>query len=157
METVNQVDETVNQGEEKTFTQDQVNAIVGERLKSIRAKYADYDELKTKASRYDEIEEESKTELQRAKELAVSLQDQIDNMKKAETVRTIRESVAAQTGVPAALLTAENEEDCLEQANKILAFAKPSYPNVKDGGEVNLNMKKSTREQFADWIAAQGG
>ena len=43
--------ETVNQEQntepEKTFTQAELDAIVGDRLKRERAKYADYSDLKT--------------------------------------------------------------------------------------------------------------
>ena len=50
-ETVNQVIEAP----EKTFTQEEVNQIVGDRLKRESAKYADYDALKTKAEKFDEV------------------------------------------------------------------------------------------------------
>lgn len=152
METVNQgIDETVNQGE-KTLTQDEANAIIADRLKRERAKYADYEELKKKAEQFDAIEEASKTELQKAQDLAASLKGELDALKKAENVRTIRDGVARETGVPAALLTGDTEDACRDQATAILAFAKPDYPTVKDGGEVRTTGKKPTREQFAEWL-----
>ena len=59
------MEETVKQEESKTFTQDELNAIVSDRLKREREKYADYESLKEKATKLDEIEEASKTELQK--------------------------------------------------------------------------------------------
>ena len=46
---------------ERTFTQSELNAIIGDRLAQERKKYADYDELKGKAAKFDEAEEASKT------------------------------------------------------------------------------------------------
>lgn len=53
--------ETVNQEQsnraaeqpERTFTQSEMNAIIGERLNREREKYADYEVLKDKAQRFD--------------------------------------------------------------------------------------------------------
>lgn len=151
-ETVNQevIEETPV---ERTFTQAEVDAIVGDRLKRDRARYADYDALKEKAARLDAIEEASKSELQKATEKATALQAELDTMRHADEVRAMRERVALETGVPASLLTAEAEEDAKEQARAILEFARPIYPSVQDGGEVTKTGKSATtRQQFADWF-----
>lgn len=148
-ETVNQ--ETMEQPEARTFTQEEVDAFIGERLKRERAKYADYDALKEKAERLDAIEEANKSELQKASERAAALQAELDSLRKADEVRSMRERVATDTGVPMSLITAENEEDAKKQAEEILAFARPSYPMVQDGGEVTHRTKSTARQQFADW------
>lgn len=123
--------------EERTFTQAELNAIVQERVRETTAKYENYEELKAKAQKYDTIEEEAKSELQKATERADALQTELEGMKKANTVRSIRAEVAEETGVPAHLLTAETKEACQEQAKAIMSFAKTErYPQVKDGGEV---------------------
>ena len=141
------MDETVNQ-EVKTFTQEEVDAIVGDRLKRERAKYADYDTLIEKAGKYDTDQEE----LQKIIEARDSLQAELDNMKAAEEVRKMREQVSQETGVPTALLTGATAEECKAQAEAILNYAKPKgYPEVRDGGEVVNVGKKTTRQQFADW------
>ena len=148
METVNQETTT----ETKTFTQDDVNAIVGERLAREREKFADYELLKEKASKFDEAEEASKSELQKATERAEKLESELKTMKKAEELRAIREKVSVETGVPASLLTAETEEGCTEQAKGILAFkGETAYPSLPDGGEVQGAPKGTTKQQFAEW------
>lgn len=154
------MNETVNQEtkepEERTFTQAELNEIVSDRLKREREKYADYEELKAKASKYDESEEKSKSELEKMTEKASKLQNELDALKKAESVRGIREKVAEATGVPASLLTSDTEEGCTQQAESILSFAKPgAYPQVPDGGEVQGNAQTSTRQQFAEWFNNQ--
>lgn len=95
----------------RTFTQDEVNTIIADRLNRERAKYADYDDLKAKASQAD------------------SLQAQLDSRNRADMLAR----VSAATGVPVDLIQGETEEECTEQAKKIAKFAKPGYPNVRDG------------------------
>ena len=65
--------ETANQeaAEVKTFTQEEVNAIVEKRLARVKSEPpADYEELKAKAAKYDEAQEAAKSELQKATEAA---------------------------------------------------------------------------------------
>lgn len=156
METVNQEVNATQEQQEAKFTQADLDRIVKDRLTREREKYGDYDALKAKAEKFDEIEEASKTELQKATEKAKALQDELDAFKKAEGLRTMREKVAHDTGVPVNLLTAESEDACKEQAKQILEFSRPSgYPQVKDGGEVRTSGKKSTRDSFAEWFNNQ--
>ena len=141
----------------RTFTQDELNAIVGKRLAEEKGKYADYEELKKKAAAFDEAEEAQKSELQKATERADQLQSQLDKMLKADEIRKVREKVAAETGVPAGLLSGEDEETCKAQADGILSFAtssKPSaYPVIKDGGEVkHANAPATSEDQFKEWF-----
>ena len=147
--------ETVNQEEaiDRTFTQAEVDAIVGDRLKRERAKYADYDDLKAKAAKFDEMEEASKTELQKAIDKSKALQTELDALKSANAIRDIRSKVAEETGVPANLLTGDSEESCREQAQAIKDYAVPkNYPNVRDGGELQTPVNtKTARDQFAEW------
>ena len=119
----------------RTFTQDEVNAIISDRLNRERSKYADYDDLKAKAAQFDAAQEAGKTELQKANEKAAKLQQQLDALNSANTLREVRAKVSAATGVPADLLSGDTEEACTAQAQAILKFAKPGYPNVRDGGE----------------------
>lgn len=118
------MNETVNQEmngtapaqqENRTFTQDEVNAIVADRLARERAKYADYDDLKAQAGKTD------------------ALQQQLDAIAADKARREMKQKVSDATGVPVELLTGETEEACTAQAQAILAYTNP-YPNVKDGG-----------------------
>lgn len=147
----NQVEtQNTSQPQNKTFSQDEVNHIVANRVK----KYADYDELKKKAEMYDQIEEANKTELQKAQERADGLQAELDAMKKTNALRDLRDEVSKEKGVPASLLTGSTKEECEAQADQILSFAKnqSGYPVVKDGGEPKVTTSKATRDQFADWL-----
>ena len=140
--------------ENRTFTQAELNTMIQERLERERAKYADYDALREKADKFDQAEEASKTELQKAQDKANFYKAELEKMKKAAGIRDIREKVAKETGVPVSLLNAETEEDCKAQADAILSFAKPDdYPDVRDGGEQGSNESGgSAAKQFADWM-----
>lgn len=148
-ETVNQViEEPVN----RTFTQAEVDAIVSDRLKRDRTKYADYDALKEKAAAYDAAQEAQKMELEKVTERASALQAELDSIKQKNEVRDLRERISTETGVPARLLNAETEEEMREQAKVALEYMTPTYPAVKDAGEVTHPIgKRTTRDQFADW------
>lgn len=152
----NQVETTPSVGQEtpeqQTFTQDDVNRIVAKRV----AKYADYDELKQKAAKFDEQVEAGKSELQKATEKASSLQAELDALKQAESIRVMREEVADAKGIPARLLTGTTAEECEAQATDLLAWAEKTgsgYPKVPDGGDPLST--KPVREQFAEWLNSQ--
>ena len=92
-----------------------------------------------------------KTELEKATERAAALQTELDQLKHDSSVRELRDKVSLETGVPALLLKAETEDEMREMAKAILDFHNPSYPAVKDAGEVSHIGKQTTKQQFADW------
>lgn len=142
--------------DERTFTQAEVDNIVSTRIGKERAKYSDYEELKAKAEKYNEIEEANKSELQKANERADALQSKLDAMESANKINAIRTEVSTKTGVPINLLTASTVEECEAQAQAILSFAKvDSYPSVRDAGEVTVTTSKTKEDQFGDWLNSQ--
>ena len=141
------------EGQTRTFTQDEVNAIVGKRLAEEKGKFADYEDLKAKAAKYDEAEEASKSELQKATERANTLEAELNGLKKAEEVRQMREKVAKETGIPSNLLNGSTEEECKAQAEVIKAYATPNgYPRIKDAGETP-KPTGTAQQQFADLMS----
>lgn len=144
---------------EKTFTQAEMDSIIEGRLAREHEKYADYDSLKEKAGKYDEMQEQSKSELQKANEKANALQKELDQMKKDDTARQVKEKVAKDTGVPVELLTGDNEEACKKQAEAILKFAKPkSYPGTKGNKKqvTEHNERDDAMREFAHQIFGKG-
>lgn len=138
----------------KTFTQEQVDSMIEARLKREKEKYSDYEDLKAKAQKYDESQD-NRDELVKLTEKFNGLQAELTARDEADKIRGIREKVAKEKKVPVELLTATTEDDCASQADSILAFAKPTgdYPEVKDGGESRGAGKGSTSEQFAKWAS----
>ncbi len=111
---------------ERTFTQEEVNKIISDRLKRESAKHT---EEGTKANE----------ELESLKAKLSELETKNAEMSKNAEIRELKERISAETGVPTHLLTAETEEACKKQAEDILAFSgtKNKYPQTKDGGEVS--------------------
>ena len=121
---------------ERTFTQAEMDAIIGDRLKRERAKYADYDEVKAKAAKYDEAEEANKTELQKAVEERDALKARIEKLEADKAHADAVAKAAAAHGVDAALL-ARMSGDVEENAaflKQTMANA-PKFGQVPDGGE----------------------
>ena len=140
--TENQTVENATQGApaedkpERTFTQTEMEAIIGERLKRERAKYADYDDVKAKAAKFDEAEEASKTELQKAVEERDKFKSQLEAMEaeKARAEAVMR--AAEEHGVDVGLLS-RMSGDVDENAAylKTQMANAPKYGHVPDGGE----------------------
>lgn len=146
---------TDNTNQERTFSQSEVDEIVKSRLQKEKAKYSDYEAMQEKAKAFDEMQEANKTEVQRQTDRAEKLQAEINQMKRENEIRAIREKVASDTGIPVNLLKGETEEECLEQATGILSYKNSSlkYPSVKDGGEVtNVSSTESPEAQFGEWL-----
>lgn len=150
-ETVNQeTTQTAETQPDRTFTQAEVDTIIGDRLKREREKYADYSDLKEKAGKYDELFV-ANGETQKQNE---TLKSQLAQLQKDIEARNVRDKISAETGVPAKFLTASTEEECKKQAEMFLEWRgnQPKYPSIADGGEVRPPASGSTRQQFASWF-----
>lgn len=148
--------ETQATEETKSYSQEDINKMVQARVAREKEKYKDYDELKEKAAKYDEQAEASKTELQKATEKAEKLEAELKSLKKTEAVNAVRSKIAEELKVPASLLHGDTEEECRAEATAILEFANSKgYPEVNDGGEVRTSSKRTTADQFSDWMKKQ--
>lgn len=67
-------------------SQEELNKLIGERINSVKAKFADYDDLKTKAQKLAEIEESKKSELEKVTERIAATERERDAAK-AEALR----------------------------------------------------------------------
>jgi len=158
-------------GDERTFSQDEVNKIVADRLK--RAKVtppADYDELKAKAARLDELEAANKSDLEKANDAATKAKAHADEWKaKFEALQAEQErmatitQMAAQYKVDAGTLSRMSGD--VEENAKYLAdleAKRPKYPGITDNGgnssspqtlEEALKGAKTFQEQI--WVRAE--
>jgi hypothetical protein len=111
----------------QSFTQADVDRIVAERLSRERGKFADYDDLKTKAAKFDEFENSQKTELQKANDALSAAQAELAVHKVAQ----VRQAAAAKVGLPADLaefITASDPAAAEEQAKRLAERVKPAAP-----------------------------
>lgn len=148
--------ETPTQGapaeQERTFTQTELDAIVRDRLKREREKYADYADLQTKAKAYDEAQEAAKSELQKAVERAERAEAELTAMRQERERSELVARLAAEKGVSAEML-ARMSGDVAENAAWLAEqdAAKPKYPSVADTGEVTSVSGAATGDAAADF------
>ena len=104
-----------------------------------RGKYADYEDLKAKAAKYDEAQEAAKTELERANERAAKAEAEAQQLREQKARADLAARVSAATGVPASLIQGATEAEMQASADAIASFAKAAKPNVPSdkGGAAN--------------------
>lgn len=125
----------------KTFTQEDVDRVVGERLAREREKYSNHDELKAAAERLREIEESNKSELEKA----TSQRDKFKGEAESKAAEIVRLRVALEkglTGDRADLvdrLRGNTAEELAADADKLLEL-------VKDKGEPTPEFDGGVRE-----------
>lgn len=123
--------------------QAEVNRLVGEARRKARSKYEGYDEYKAAAEAHADYDE-----VVAARDKALSdvesLTAQVEHMRLVEKVHVA-------TGVPAALLKGDTEEELTASADAVKAYAgalapkPPEYPEDKGGGK---NPSPMTRDQI---------
>jgi uncharacterized protein YdiU (UPF0061 family) len=121
---------------ERTFTQAELDAIVGDRLKRERAKYADYEDVKAKAQQFDAAQEAAKSDLEKAVEERDRLKEQLEQWKAERDRAEQVAKAAAEHGVDPALLArmAGDVEENAQFLRQQLA-AQPRYPTLNDQGD----------------------
>lgn len=119
----------------RTFTQEEVNSLLARERRDAEAKYAGYDDYKAKAAKLDEIEEASKSDLEKAQAEAAKYKAKAEkyeaDAKRADEVA----EMSAKYGVDAVLL-ARMDGDVEGNAKflKERGDALPKYPETYDGG-----------------------
>ena len=130
-----QVDSTQTTAE-KTFTQAEMDAIIGERIARVKAKYADYDEAKAALTELNELKEASKTELQKAVEERDKYKKRLAELEAEKARAEAVAKAAAEHGVDADLLsrmTGDPDENAAYLKQTMANV--PKYGQVPDGGE----------------------
>lgn len=124
--------------QEKTFTQAELDRVVSDRLDRERKKYPDYNDLKTKASQFDELQDENKSEMEKLTGKVTSLSDE-NKSTKAENLRLRVALSKGLTGDKADLadrLRGNTQEELEADADKLLSHLAPPEPK-KQGEEEN--------------------
>lgn len=131
----------------KTFTQDEVNELMGKVRRETRDKFPDYEELKKKAKAYDDAQEAAKTELEKAQEAASKAQEEVKALKAEKERADLAAKVSAATGVPVNLITGSDEESMTASAKAIAAYARSAStvaPQDKGGAAHGAPLSKES-------------
>lgn len=127
------------QSGERTYTKDEVNKIVAERLKRERSKYEGY------------VKGDEATEaLTRAEKAEAELQAMKAERERAQAVS----KAAADSGIPAevvAMLAGKDGEELAEQAKRIAELL-PTFPTRIDDGGARAAVKKDNASAFANAV-----
>lgn len=126
---------------EKTLPQSEVDRIVKERLARQKQDFADYDDLKAKAQRLQEIENANKSEQQKAQERIDELTKQLADREQQVTQATLtslKATVAADRGVPAGSLTGSTKEELEASADQLIAWRDAAKPTRKPPAPTGL-------------------
>lgn len=132
---------TSGEAESTTFTppatQAELNSIISGRLERERAKFADYDELATKAAKLAQIEEANLSEIEKANAAADAAHAEAESFRVQLAERDARDAhnllaaeVAAGKGVPVDLLHGDTREELEAHADKLVEFGRTRKVDV---------------------------
>lgn len=127
---------TTGQEAPRTFSQEEVDALMGKVRREVKGQYADYDALKAKASEAEGAAE-AVAKAAEADERAAKARAEADATKaELEHVRLVAR-VSQETGVPASLIHGDTAEDMAASAKAVSDYAsrvaRPGYPADKGG------------------------
>lgn len=141
-------------------SQDDLNRVVGERVKRATAKFSDYKELQAKATRLAEIEAAGQTEAEKALARVTELEAELSGVR-AESMRL---RIATENGITdaddiALLLTGTDEETLVAQAKRIAARdadRKKNGNHVPREGTTPSSPGDAGERQFARSLFSEG-
>jgi len=141
---------TEDQGSEKQAKPESITmtpAKLEERLERERAKFSDYEDLKAKAQKFDELEEANKSELQRAQDQIASIEQERDTALRD----ALRFKVATRYGVSDEdadlFLTGTDEDTLVKQAERL---SQRNDLQLKQGNHVPDEGKPLTAQEGSD-------
>lgn len=127
-------EENNDKPESKTFTQEQVNGLLADQKRKIGEKFGDYDDLKERASKLSEIEESSKTELQKALDRATAAETRIASFEAKEQTAKWAAEIVKGSGIPASVLRGSTREELEAHFTELKDLApKPKRTPVPPG------------------------
>lgn len=114
-------------------SQEEFDKAIQARIARERAKFADYEQVKSDAAELAKIRESQKTAEQKQAEELAKAQATIAEL----TTARVRAEVAAAKGVPAALLTGSTQEELEAAADALIAFKgdQAKGPIIPDQGK----------------------
>lgn len=118
-----------------------------ERLERERAKFSDYEDLKAKAQKFEELQEADKSELQKAQDQIASIEQERDNALRD----ALRFKVASKYGVgdedADLFLTGSDEDTLVKQAERL---SQRNDMQLKQGNHVPDEGKPLTAQEGSD-------
>lgn len=114
--------------ESKTFTQDQVNAMLAEQKRKVGEKFADYDEVKAKAEELEKLTSASKSDIEKALERAAKAEAEIAKFQQKEQVAQWASEITKDSPIPATVLRGNTKEELEAHFADLLQLAPKETP-----------------------------
>ena len=128
--------EQEQQQSEHTFTQEEVNKLIGNAKASERKKFADFEHFR------------------QSHEKLAGVQGELDALKQANSLNEYKTSVSSELGVPAELLVGDSEESIKAYGEKLAPyFKKQVAPIVNSDGTAPKTVPQTKSELFAQTIS----
>lgn len=132
-------DDTIEKGGEtgKTFTQEQVNDLLARQKGDVQRRFSDYDELKAKAGKLDEIETANQSDLEKVTSERDTLKGELTPLQ----TENLRLRVALDKKLPPELidrLKGSNKEEMESDADELLKLV---------GGQQTTDFEGGAREE----------
>lgn len=112
------------EGFDPITSQEEFDKRLAARLGRERAKFSDYEAVKAKAAKFDDLEAANKSELQKLSERAEAAEKRATAAERAAE----RQSVAAAKGVPATSLMGDTREELEASADELIAWRDKNAP-----------------------------
>lgn len=148
-----QQNEQQQEQQTKTLTQDQVNALLAKQKREMAEKFADYDDLRAKASKLDEIEQASRSELQKLLDENTTLKTRVESFEREKQVAAWAAEITKDSGIPPEALRGNTKEE-LEQHFTVLSSLVPKQqqkrhvvpPGTPSGGQTGSRAAAALRQ-----------
>ena len=151
-----------NAGAGKTFSQEQMDAIIADRLTRERGKYKDYDELKASKGELDKLKQSQMGDLEKAQAQLKAIQDENTSLK-GRVQSAAAESAATRAGAMYPdLVAAKIPADVMDDPKKLEAAIneiKKQYPALfgKQSGSADGGAGGKPAAGANDWIRNAAG
>lgn len=140
-------------GESGTYTppasQADMDRIIADRLSRERGKYADYDDLKAKAEKFDQAEAANLSELEKERKRAEELEAKVSGYEAAKQLQQWRDEVAKDRPDLRDLLTASTEADLRTQFDALAQRIPDPKADTssKDDGKPHIPYRELSKAQ----------
>ena len=139
-------------------TQEAFDAAIKSRLERERKhaaeQFSDYDELKEKAAKFDELQGKANDDLTAANARIAELEAAAVKRTHEDELMKLRQKVSKETGVPTDLISGDDEDSMKACATKIADFAHvPSAPNVPGAGAFSTDGQSGASAEMRDFVS----
>lgn len=118
----------------KAFTQEQVNALLAEQKRKLGERFADYDDVKTKAAKLDELEQASKSELQKLQDELAATKSELTRFQQEKQIQAWAVEITKDSPIPPMVLRGSTREELEEHFKQLTEIApKPKRTPVPAG------------------------